>query len=776
MGADLQSGASSVTIEGNPMAKKSSFLGKSTGNEVAQSTGGGVVSAVVQGKAYFTSYSIDVTVEGEEAPRHLDMLTHNHAGQSPPNAAMGTYLAMMDPAVIAPASEERPKRPEDKPQDIEFFLDHVQNKPTGGADSVILVSDDGAYNQTMSLSAASPKGGLLSLKFQKVLPSKGYSLYWKVGDHQITLFEHVAFADILDHTPGSEKPAAAPPPPEPDPPDPGRSLRGEPVEGPATRPPGRLVRPRALEANVMGDSGNFILSHGFQFTDTETAHAQFFDGEMLWTPALPKKFQLMKERWIYAYVFVKGQKGKLAGEYHADKDGALTFVPGDKRRGVEASKAPKGASVPEAALPVIVQADAVKYAFVATRGRMGKDAIRAMENSLHPIYTRVDLADPSNFHAGPNNQKFLPIIDILTVAEGLHWAYLVARNAAINYVMVHPFNTDNDKVEIQTLKYRLAKIIKEGLWQPPSGKDDPMDLAGYLSGNGNALIGFMSDYESGLNKLIWAGRNLALDLVRLLNSRLWIATCAWYLDTPEAAKTVGHFCLDVFFRCLDRLGETPEGQAFERQLVHDQDTGLLSFLFVPDEDAESDLFDLWFPVVRKATTAVVIGMSEMAPALVAYGKARTASMEKIVESIRAFLTKTSVTLVREAPRGDFVEILHSTHTSLRIEINFKEAKADLEGWLEEGKPGWPQGTRMSQASTLAARFLMCIELVNFYNSGSELLKEPNSRHIAEFAGALCDLAAALEDPIKGWAKTKEAQEAAGAELAGEVGADAEAGG
>ena len=104
-GADLQGGASSVLIEGNPMAKKSSFLAKSTGNEAAQSTGGGVVSHVVQGKAYFTSFSFDVTVEGEEAPRHLDMLTHNHAAQSPPNAAMGTYLGMMDPAVIPPASE-----------------------------------------------------------------------------------------------------------------------------------------------------------------------------------------------------------------------------------------------------------------------------------------------------------------------------------------------------------------------------------------------------------------------------------------------------------------------------------------------------------------------------------------------------------------------------------------------------------------------------------------------------------------------------------------------
>jgi hypothetical protein len=210
LGADLQGGASSVLIEGNPMAKKSSFLGKSTGNEAAQSTGGGVVSAVVQGKAYFTSFSMDVTVEGEGAARHLDMLTHNHAAQSPPNAAMGTYLAMMDPAVIPPAKDERPKRKDDgKPSSIEFFLDHGNGQATGAADSVVLVSDDGAYDKTLPLSAATPKGGLLSIKFERVLPGKAYSLYWKVGDEKLPLFEHVAYANILDHSPGSEKPKTA---------------------------------------------------------------------------------------------------------------------------------------------------------------------------------------------------------------------------------------------------------------------------------------------------------------------------------------------------------------------------------------------------------------------------------------------------------------------------------------------------------------------------------------------------------------------------------------
>jgi hypothetical protein len=202
MAADVQGGATSVVIEGNPMGKKTSFFAKSTGNEVAQSTGGGVVSHVVQGKAYFTSYSLDVTVEGEEAPRHLDMMTHNHLAQSPPNAAMGTYLAMMD--AMPPAKEAPPERAEDD-QTVEVFVDHRDNQPGGAMDSIQLVSDDGAYDKTLPLSAASPKGGLLSLKFEKVLPGKRYALNWQVGGEKVPFWENVPFSQIQVHTPGAER-------------------------------------------------------------------------------------------------------------------------------------------------------------------------------------------------------------------------------------------------------------------------------------------------------------------------------------------------------------------------------------------------------------------------------------------------------------------------------------------------------------------------------------------------------------------------------------------
>jgi hypothetical protein len=205
--ADLQGGAETVTIGGNPMGKQSSFFAKSTGNESAQSTGGGVVSHVVQGKAYFVSYSVDVSIEGEKAVRHLDMMTHNHAAQSPPNAAMGTYLGSMDPAVVGPAEPPPKQRKDDgKPQDIEFYLDHDGGSPAPGIDAMRLVSTDGKYDQKVSAKAATSRGGLLWLKFEKVLPGKAYSLFFVVGDQQLALFQLVPFVNIADHAPGDEEP------------------------------------------------------------------------------------------------------------------------------------------------------------------------------------------------------------------------------------------------------------------------------------------------------------------------------------------------------------------------------------------------------------------------------------------------------------------------------------------------------------------------------------------------------------------------------------------
>jgi hypothetical protein len=99
---DLQGGATTVTIEGNPIAHAKSFIAKSTGNEVATSTGGGVITHVVQGMAYFQTFSMDVFIESQPAVRHMDLVTHNHMammpGNTPPAPWMSAMLAGPGPA------------------------------------------------------------------------------------------------------------------------------------------------------------------------------------------------------------------------------------------------------------------------------------------------------------------------------------------------------------------------------------------------------------------------------------------------------------------------------------------------------------------------------------------------------------------------------------------------------------------------------------------------------------------------------------------------------
>jgi uncharacterized protein DUF4150 len=214
--ADLLGGAPSVLIGGNPMAKRSSFFARSQGNTVAMPTGGGVISHIAEGKAYFVSHSVDVTVEGEEVPRHLDMMTHNHLAPSPPNAAVGTYLGMMAPAEILPPltvkSAREPKKDERKkdPHAVEIFIDASAGTRALGVDSFLLASTDGKVKKSVAASQATPKGGLLCVRFSDVPPGKLYDLYYLIGGQKVALFQAVALQDIKEHTPGAEKPPKAP--------------------------------------------------------------------------------------------------------------------------------------------------------------------------------------------------------------------------------------------------------------------------------------------------------------------------------------------------------------------------------------------------------------------------------------------------------------------------------------------------------------------------------------------------------------------------------------
>lgn len=89
MDDDTNKGSKHVKIsDAEVMLKNQSEFKKCTGDEAAgKALGMGVVTHNITGSVYFCMWSMDVKIEGENAVRHLDMVTHNHMcqpGQTPP--------------------------------------------------------------------------------------------------------------------------------------------------------------------------------------------------------------------------------------------------------------------------------------------------------------------------------------------------------------------------------------------------------------------------------------------------------------------------------------------------------------------------------------------------------------------------------------------------------------------------------------------------------------------------------------------------------------------
>lgn len=108
MASDTTSGSTSVKISGQEvMLKNKSYFKKSMGDEAGCAPKKGVVTSKNTGKVYFTKWSMDVKIEGENVVRHFDLTTHNHAS-SPPNSLVTVYqdmLAALPPECGAMKSE-----------------------------------------------------------------------------------------------------------------------------------------------------------------------------------------------------------------------------------------------------------------------------------------------------------------------------------------------------------------------------------------------------------------------------------------------------------------------------------------------------------------------------------------------------------------------------------------------------------------------------------------------------------------------------------------------
>ena len=108
--SDTTDGSKTVKISGKEvMLKDKSYFKKSTGDEAAtKSLGMGVITHQIQGKVYFTSWSMDVKFEGENVVRHLDLTTHNHASK-PSNGPPWPYMDEMSVKQQGACNNDRDK-------------------------------------------------------------------------------------------------------------------------------------------------------------------------------------------------------------------------------------------------------------------------------------------------------------------------------------------------------------------------------------------------------------------------------------------------------------------------------------------------------------------------------------------------------------------------------------------------------------------------------------------------------------------------------------------
>jgi len=95
MAKDTTSGSKKVKISGNEvMLKNKSYFKKSVGDEAGCAAKKGIITSTNRGKVYFTMWSMDVKVEGQNVVRHLDMTTHNHMC-SPGNGPLWAHIDSM---------------------------------------------------------------------------------------------------------------------------------------------------------------------------------------------------------------------------------------------------------------------------------------------------------------------------------------------------------------------------------------------------------------------------------------------------------------------------------------------------------------------------------------------------------------------------------------------------------------------------------------------------------------------------------------------------------
>jgi hypothetical protein len=166
MASDCTDGSSTVKISGQEvMLKNKSYFKKSSGDEAGCAPKKGVMTSKNMGKVYFTMWSMDVKVEGENVVRHLDMTTHNHASQ-PPNSPPWAYMDAMSPGASQSCKEQSEKTSKCVEKHVKSNTHQQKRKDfvKPGATKVSAVKDDANVDWNALLKDDAGKGEFYNKK------------------------------------------------------------------------------------------------------------------------------------------------------------------------------------------------------------------------------------------------------------------------------------------------------------------------------------------------------------------------------------------------------------------------------------------------------------------------------------------------------------------------------------------------------------------------------------------------------------------------------------
>jgi hypothetical protein len=496
-----------------------------------------------------------------------------------------------------------------------------------------------------------------------------------------------------------------------------------------------------------------------------------------WTP--PKsgpnepQTQPITSKWIYA--FQTGYVGNsaiatLSREIWIDQAGNLSFVDGAKRRHAEPDAAPKPTPADGVPFALSVQRDYLHYVFIATRGRLFRSTIGAIERLLAGTPGKgLDLNcmfRPQSLYAqGKNGPVKAIAVDPLTLVEALNREYQKLRNVAMNFSIPNDKDPHFKTVQLDVARYQLAKLIDESLLR---GDRDPEGVAkGLVNGGDWMRSQIIQKHETEAAQLDETSNDAAGAIAAFLSSKQWEVVKGWYGVGPtgpknEAAGELGHILMEAEATAIQRLIETRRGQVFLRGYLEDS-KGPRSWFFAPedknDKSATQTLQD-WYPVFRRGAMAGALFWAELMPAAIVLRMFKN-PREVMERTFEIYFDVAQMERVTANAYGVISERLEFAEYEVYERINYRQAKEDIKEWLEHGQPKWPEGTIKRAASDLVEHIFIGVEVANLALKLQDLLEQTLSQNkddkasrrivVMKAIAGMLDLAVASQEPIREWA-------------------------